>query len=140
MAEEQQDGSGEGTPLDRWVPVLYKELRALAGKLLAARGPGHAARSRRHHLSEPRPLRSGGEESRASGPPGTPSTSITIKGSDLPGWVKQNEKEKTNQIYKSGQCGIFGFAQRNEVAGQGVYWIYTVTAGVSNPKVHPPSR
>ncbi|HTQ79762.1 MAG TPA: ECF-type sigma factor [Thermoanaerobaculia bacterium] len=29
---------GEGTPLDRWVLVLYDELRALAGKLLAGRG------------------------------------------------------------------------------------------------------
>lgn len=29
---------GEGTPLDRWVPILYDELRALAGKLLSDRG------------------------------------------------------------------------------------------------------
>lgn len=28
----------EGTPLDRWVPLLYDELRALAGKLLSDRG------------------------------------------------------------------------------------------------------
>ncbi len=30
--------SGEDTPLDRWVPVLYNELRALAGKLLSDKG------------------------------------------------------------------------------------------------------
>jgi RNA polymerase sigma factor (TIGR02999 family) len=28
----------EGTPLDRWVPLLYDELRALAGKLLSDKG------------------------------------------------------------------------------------------------------
>lgn len=73
-----------------------------------------------------------------AGPPGTQTTAITINGSDMPGWVAQNEKEKTNQIYKQGTCGIFGFAQRNVVEGQGVYWIYTVTGGVCDPQVHPP--
>jgi RNA polymerase sigma factor (TIGR02999 family) len=29
---------GDVTPLDRWVPVLYDELRALAGKILSDRG------------------------------------------------------------------------------------------------------
>lgn len=29
---------GEGTPLNRWVPLLYDELRALAGKLLSDKG------------------------------------------------------------------------------------------------------
>ena len=39
MAEEELVGApGEGTPLDRWVPVLYDELRALAGKLLSDKG------------------------------------------------------------------------------------------------------
>lgn len=39
MDEEGLDAlAGEGTPLDRWVPVLYDELRALAGKLLSDRG------------------------------------------------------------------------------------------------------
>jgi RNA polymerase sigma factor (TIGR02999 family) len=39
MAEEELAGvPGEGTPLDRWVPVLYDDLRALAGKLLSDRG------------------------------------------------------------------------------------------------------
>jgi RNA polymerase sigma-70 factor, ECF subfamily len=37
----QEDSAGpprEGTPLDRWVPLLYDELRALAGKILSDRG------------------------------------------------------------------------------------------------------
>jgi RNA polymerase sigma factor (TIGR02999 family) len=39
MAEEELAGiPAEGTPLDRWVHVLYDELRALAGKLLSDRG------------------------------------------------------------------------------------------------------
>src|SRR3954453_615840 len=39
MEEEELDGVvREGTPLDRWVPLLYDELRALAGKLLSDRG------------------------------------------------------------------------------------------------------
>ncbi|HZF08013.1 MAG TPA: ECF-type sigma factor [Thermoanaerobaculia bacterium] len=42
MAPERADdefvGVPEGTPLDRWVLVLYDELRALAGKLLSDRG------------------------------------------------------------------------------------------------------
>ena len=39
MAEEELVGlPREGTPLDRWVPVLYDELRALAGKLLSDKG------------------------------------------------------------------------------------------------------
>ncbi len=59
-------------------------------------------------------------------------TYIPIRGVDLPGWVKQNTKLATNQIYKTGDCGIFGFAQESSL-----YWIYTVTAGVTNPEVHP---
>ena len=39
MDEEKRAGAlGESTPLDRWVAVLYDELRALAGKILADRG------------------------------------------------------------------------------------------------------
>jgi RNA polymerase sigma-70 factor (ECF subfamily) len=39
MAEEELAGlPGEGTPLDRWVPLLYDDLRALAGKLLSDKG------------------------------------------------------------------------------------------------------
>jgi RNA polymerase sigma-70 factor, ECF subfamily len=36
--EDPAGGPGGGTPLDRWVPLLYDELRALAGKLLSDRG------------------------------------------------------------------------------------------------------
>jgi RNA polymerase sigma-70 factor (ECF subfamily) len=39
MAEDELGGAvPAGTPLDRWVPLLYDELRALAGKLLSDRG------------------------------------------------------------------------------------------------------
>jgi len=39
MDEDKLGGvPGDGTPLDRWVPVLYDELRALAGKLLSGKG------------------------------------------------------------------------------------------------------
>src|SRR4051812_49600528 len=38
MADEELVGVPEGTPLDRWVLVLYDGLRALAGKLLSDRG------------------------------------------------------------------------------------------------------
>ncbi|MDH7447650.1 hypothetical protein [Aquimarina sp. 2201CG14-23] len=73
-----------------------------------------------------------------SGPKGYTSTKITIDGSNMESWVTQNEKEKTNQIYKESSCGIFGFAQKN-VTASGTYWIYTITAGVSYPVVHPPN-
>ncbi|HYX22541.1 MAG TPA: hypothetical protein VFC23_00175 [Thermoanaerobaculia bacterium] len=72
--------------------------------------------------------------------PGTNNpTTITIDGANMPKWVAQNQKEDTNQIYRAGQCGIFGFAQENQPSDQPVYWIYTVTGGVFHPKVHPPS-
>jgi hypothetical protein len=74
-----------------------------------------------------------------SGPDGADPTHITVKGSDMPGWVAQNRKQKTNQIYKKGKCGIFGFAQEHTPAGQPTYWIYTVTGGVSHPQVDPPA-
>ena len=39
MTEEELGGvPGEGTPLDRWIPALYDDLRALAGKLLSDKG------------------------------------------------------------------------------------------------------
>jgi RNA polymerase sigma-70 factor, ECF subfamily len=38
MDEEGLRVPEEGTPLDRWVPQLYDELRALAGKLLSDKG------------------------------------------------------------------------------------------------------
>ena len=38
--DEEELGSvpGEDTPLDRWVPLLYGDLRAMAGKLLSDKG------------------------------------------------------------------------------------------------------
>jgi hypothetical protein len=62
---------------------------------------------------------------------------ITINGANMPGWVAQNKKDKTNQVYIESANGIFGFAQQNVVADT-AYWIYTITAGVVNPKIHPP--
>ena len=39
MAEDELGGVPKGgTPLDRWVPMLYDDLRALAGKLLSDKG------------------------------------------------------------------------------------------------------
>ncbi|MFL5386288.1 MAG: hypothetical protein ACJ8GN_27540 [Longimicrobiaceae bacterium] len=72
-----------------------------------------------------------------SGPDGSNPTSITIAGSSMPGWVAQNQKEDTNQIYLEATCGIFGYAQEN-IQSQSTTWIYTVTAGVYDPMVHPP--
>ena len=71
------------------------------------------------------------------GPGSSNPTTITIDGANMPGWVAQNQKEDTNQIYKSGKCGIFGYAQENQPTDQPISWIYTVTGGVFNPKVHP---
>ncbi|WP_299889544.1 hypothetical protein [uncultured Lacinutrix sp.] len=64
-------------------------------------------------------------------------TIITIDGANMPSWVAQNEKEKTNQIYVESADGIFGYAQEN-IAGDTTNWIYTITAGVANPMIHPP--
>lgn len=62
-------------------------------------------------------------------------TEIYLQGSNMPCWVAQNKENPTNQIYKKGNCGIFGYAQENVT--DLTYWIYTVTAGVCNPMVHP---
>lgn len=65
-------------------------------------------------------------------------TPIKIKGSDMPTWVAQNQKQKTNQVYQYGDCGIFGFAQKESDVGVGYdQWIYTVTGGVCDPKIRP---
>ena len=72
-----------------------------------------------------------------SGPDGANPTKITINGRDMPGWVLDNQKQDTNQIYNESSCGIFGYAQYVAKPGQPVTWIYTVTAGVDHPKVHP---
>lgn len=69
-----------------------------------------------------------------SGPNGD--TPITINGAEMATWVAQNQNEKTNQVYLESSCGIFGYAQKN-VAGGITNWIYTITAGVTNPVVHP---
>lgn len=69
--------------------------------------------------------------------PGISTKRILIEGINMPAWTK--EGPKTNQIYQGGDCGIFGFAQKNTPANQPVYWIYTVTGGVCNPQVHPPA-
>ena len=71
------------------------------------------------------------------GPGKNNQTSIQIDGANMPGWVAVNQKEDTNQIYKSGDCGIFGYAQENKPSDQPISWIYTVTGGVYQPKVHP---
>ena len=71
-----------------------------------------------------------------SGPDSKSPTTITIDGSKMKKWIEQNEKEKTNQIYKESSCGIFGFAQKN-IVNSTTSWIYTITAGVSYPVIHP---
>lgn len=62
---------------------------------------------------------------------------ITVLGRDLPAWVAQNQREKTNQIYQESINGIFGYAQKNEKEDM-IQWIYTITAGVNHPRLHPP--
>jgi hypothetical protein len=70
-----------------------------------------------------------------TGPTGQTPTTITVPGSSMRGWVKQNQSDPTNQIYLEQTCGIFGFAQENSPPDQ-TYWIYTVTAGVCDPRLH----
>ena len=70
--------------------------------------------------------------------PGQKTTTIILNAAEVGFWAEYNEKTKTNQIYKEGDCGIFGFAQLNKPADQPAYFIYTITAGVDNPKIHPP--
>jgi len=63
---------------------------------------------------------------------------ITIKSSELAAWVEKSKTETTNQVYREGTQGVFGFAQFNSGAAcDEPYWIYTITAGVLNPKVNP---
>lgn len=73
-----------------------------------------------------------------SGPAGYPTTKILLNGSDMKGWIAANKIDKTNQIYLESNCGIFGFAQENDVNGGNTNWIYTITGGVVHPHVHPP--
>ncbi len=58
----------------------------------------------------------------------------TLTLSNVKKWTDINAKEKTNQIYQKGDCGIFGFATPGAPDG----WIYTYTVAVTNPQVHPP--
>jgi hypothetical protein len=70
--------------------------------------------------------------------PGQSPTRIHVDGSSMAAWVAANQKEPTNQIYATGNCGVFGYAQENALPKQPAYWIYTLTAGVCNPQVNPP--
>lgn len=70
--------------------------------------------------------------------PGQLPCTIRVDGTNMPQWVGDNDEAPTNQIYQYGNCGIFGYAQENSPkAPQPTYWIYTLTAGVCNPRVHP---
>ena len=65
---------------------------------------------------------------------------ITIDGSNMRNWIAQshNGETPTNQIYQHGNCGIIGYAQENAGSSdQPDFWIYTLTAGICNPQVHP---
>ena len=63
--------------------------------------------------------------------PTYPIKQITVKASDVAKWAKIPYDKRENQIYQEGKYGIFGFAQE-----EGDYLIYTVTAGVLDPKKH----
>ncbi len=65
---------------------------------------------------------------------------ILLTGKEIVNWVDANHggSTPTNQIFQHGNCGIFGYAQKNDKdSDQPIYWIYTITAGVCDPKVHP---
>ena len=60
-----------------------------------------------------------------------PTTTITVKESDVKSWVTEPFEDRENQIYQGGANGVFGFAQKGPNG-----YIYTITAGVLNPKKH----
>jgi hypothetical protein len=60
-----------------------------------------------------------------------PKTNITVKAIDVKKWAAIPYNERHNQIYQEGKYGIFGFAQEGP---DGL--IYTVTAGVLDPKTY----
>lgn len=60
--------------------------------------------------------------------PNYPTTSITIKASEVIGWDTEPFDERVNQIYRKGEYGIIGFAQKGP--------IYTITAGILNPRLN----
>ena len=74
-----------------------------------------------------------------SGPADYTTTTIVVEGADMAAWIAASKKVKTNQIYATGASGIFGYAQEDNVVDGSFNWIYTITAGVVNPMVHPPS-
>lgn len=59
-----------------------------------------------------------------------PTTNITVKASDVEKWGATPYNDRNNQIYQKGDYGVFGFAQEGK---HGL--IYTITAGVLNPKL-----
>lgn len=68
-----------------------------------------------------------------------PGVSIVVSAHNVEQWAAMphyngNNKSiaRPNQIYSTGTCGVFGFAQRGP---NGL--IYTVTAGVNCPQVYP---
>ncbi|RBW57222.1 hypothetical protein DS884_11615 [Tenacibaculum sp. E3R01] len=58
--------------------------------------------------------------------PSYPSRTIAVSEADVINWAKVPFGERENQIYEGGEYGIFGFAQEGP--------IYTITAGVLNPR------
>lgn len=60
-----------------------------------------------------------------------PSKTITVSESDVKKWASVPFEERENQIYQEGANGIFGFAQEGPNGP-----IYTITAGVLNPRLH----
>jgi len=69
--------------------------------------------------------------------PCIPPTTIAVPGARMGEWLSQNRKEKTNQIYLDGNCGIIGYAEKLLAPDQKTRWLYTITAGVTNPPLHP---
>lgn len=61
-----------------------------------------------------------------------PPLSIIVAGGDVAVWGATPYGERKNQVYRGGDRGVFGFAQ---LGPEGL--IYTITAGVLNPKAGP---
>lgn len=59
-----------------------------------------------------------------------PKTTITIKAADVVKWAEIPKEQRKNQIYAEGADGIFGYATSGRLGP-----IYTITAGVFDPKV-----
>jgi hypothetical protein len=70
--------------------------------------------------------------------PGQTTTMIAVPGAMMREWIAASQPRSTNQVWLEAGCGIFGYAQENTPPGQPKSWIYTVTAGVHDPRVHPP--